>query len=78
MYPAMHPSRSCDLVLRIKEDINNPTEICILLAPVAARGNAGAQLALATMALVMQAVKKPLPAIAAGSAVAAVVRQEGV
>lgn len=48
-----------------------------VLTPMAAQGDAGARLALATTALVMLVVKKPLPAIAAGIVVAAVVRQLG-
>ncbi len=49
-----------------------------VLAPLAAQGDAGARLALATTAVVMLVVKKPLPAIAAGIVVAAVLRQLGV
>ena len=46
-----------------------------VLAPLAAQGDAGARLALATTAVVMLVVKKPLPAIAAGILAAALVRQ---
>jgi uncharacterized membrane protein len=46
-----------------------------VLAPVAAQGDMGARAALATTAVVMLVLKKPLPAIAAGIAVAALLRQ---
>lgn len=46
-----------------------------LLAPLALNGDGGARLALATTALVMLVLKKPLPAIAAGIVAAAVFRQ---
>lgn len=46
-----------------------------VLAPVAAQGDLGARAALATTAVVMLVLKKPLPAIAAGIAVAALLRQ---
>jgi uncharacterized membrane protein len=46
-----------------------------LLAPLALQGDGGARLALATTAVVMLALKKPLPAIAAGILAAAVFRQ---
>ena len=49
-----------------------------VLTPMAAQGDTGARLALAITAVVMLVVKKPLPAIAAGIVVAAVVRQLGV
>ncbi|KIP99697.1 MULTISPECIES: AzlD domain-containing protein [Pseudomonas] len=48
-----------------------------LLAPLALEGDNGARLALASTAVVMLLVKKPLPAIAAGILVAALVRQTG-
>ncbi|TBU77193.1 AzlD family protein [Phytopseudomonas daroniae] len=48
-----------------------------LLAPLALEGDSGARLALLTTAIVMLLVKKPLPAIAAGILVAALVRQLG-
>ncbi|MBN8443268.1 MAG: AzlD domain-containing protein [Thauera sp.] len=46
-----------------------------LLAPLAVQGDGGARLALATTAVVMLVLKKPLPAIAAGILAAAVFRQ---
>lgn len=46
-----------------------------LLAPLAVQGDGGARLALATTAVVMLVLKKPLPAIAAGIVAAAVFRQ---
>ena len=46
-----------------------------LLAPLAVHGDGGARLALATTAVVMLVVKKPLPAIASGIVAAAVLRQ---
>lgn len=46
-----------------------------LLAPQAMQGDGGARMALATTAVVMLTVKKPLPAIAAGIMAAAVFRQ---
>lgn len=46
-----------------------------VLAPLAAQGDLGARAALATTAVVMLVLKKPLPAIAAGIAVAALLRQ---
>lgn len=46
-----------------------------LLAPLAVNGDGAARLALATTALVMLVLKKPLPAIAAGIVAAAVFRQ---
>lgn len=49
-----------------------------VLTPMAAQGDTGARLALAITAVVMLVVKKPLPAIADGIVVAAVVRQLGV
>ena len=45
------------------------------LAPLALEGDAGARAALATTALTMLLLKKPLPAIAAGIVAAALVRQ---
>ncbi|TBU83290.1 branched-chain amino acid transporter [Pseudomonas daroniae] len=48
-----------------------------LLAPLALEGDSGARLALLATAIVMLLVKKPLPAIAAGILVAALVRQLG-
>jgi uncharacterized membrane protein len=46
-----------------------------LLAPLAIAGDNGARLALLTTATVMLLIKKPLPAIAAGIAAAALLRQ---
>lgn len=46
-----------------------------VLAPMAAQGDLGARAALATTALVMLVLKKPLPAIAAGIVAAALFRQ---
>jgi uncharacterized membrane protein len=46
-----------------------------LLAPLALEGDGGARLALATTAVIMLVLKKPLPAIAAGMLVAAIYRQ---
>lgn len=46
-----------------------------ILAPLAFEGDGGARLALATTAAIMLALKKPLPAIAAGIVVAALWRQ---
>lgn len=46
-----------------------------LLAPLALEGDGGARIALATTAVVMLVLKKPLPAIAAGLVAAALVRQ---
>ncbi|OAI86317.1 AzlD family protein [Pseudomonas putida] len=45
-----------------------------VLTPLAVNGDNGARLALASTAVVMLLVKKPLPAIAAGIAAAAVFR----
>jgi len=46
-----------------------------IVAPMAWQGDAGARLALLATAVTMLVLKKPLPAIAAGIAVAALVRQ---
>ncbi|WP_421684513.1 AzlD domain-containing protein [Stutzerimonas urumqiensis] len=46
-----------------------------ILAPMALEGDAGARLALLATAGTMLALRKPLPAIAAGILVAALVRQ---
>lgn len=46
-----------------------------LVAPVALEGDIAARLALLTTAVIMLLVKRPLPAIAAGIVVAALVRQ---
>ena len=45
-----------------------------VLAPLAVTGDNGARAALLTTAVIMLIVKKPLPAIAAGIAAAALVR----
>ena len=45
-----------------------------LLAPLALNGDSGARLALLTTAITMLAVKRPLPAIAAGVLAAALLR----
>lgn len=46
-----------------------------ILTPLAIEGDISARLALLTTALIMLALKKPLPAIAGGILVAALVRQ---
>ncbi|WP_025870864.1 AzlD family protein [Methylobacillus glycogenes] len=46
-----------------------------LLAPIALNGDIAARMALLTTALMMLWLKKPLPAIAAGILVAALIRQ---
>lgn len=46
-----------------------------VLAPLAVKGDNGARLALLATAIIMLTVKKPLPAIAGGVLVAALVRQ---
>lgn len=48
-----------------------------VLAPMAVNGDLGARLALLSTALTMLALKKPLPAIAVGIAVAALARWWG-
>jgi uncharacterized membrane protein len=62
---------------RIKQFIGamSGSVLVALLAPLAMQGDNGARLALATTAAVMLALKKPLPAIAAGMLAAAVFRQ---
>lgn len=45
-----------------------------VLAPMAVNGDNGARVALATTAVIMLLLKKPLPAIAAGVAAAALLR----
>ena len=45
-----------------------------IIVPLAYEGDLGARLALLTTALLMLAIRKPLPAIAAGIAVAALTR----
>ncbi|ANC80610.1 MULTISPECIES: AzlD family protein [Pseudomonas] len=46
-----------------------------VLTPLAVTGDNGARLALLTTAIVMMALRKPLPAIAAGIVIAALFRQ---
>jgi uncharacterized membrane protein len=62
---------------RVKQFIHavSGSVLVALLAPLALEGDIGARLALLTTALIMLLVKKPLPAIAAGILVAALVRQ---
>jgi uncharacterized membrane protein len=62
---------------RVKQFIGamSGSVLVALLAPLAMQGDNGARLALATTAAVMLALKKPLPAIAAGMLAAAVFRQ---
>ncbi|MBL4835532.1 MAG: AzlD domain-containing protein [Pseudomonas sp.] len=62
---------------RVKQFIHavSGSVLVALLAPLALEGDLGARLALLTTALIMLLVKKPLPAIAAGILVAALVRQ---
>ena len=56
----------------------SPLKWVFMLAPLAMEGDGGARLALATTAVVMLVLRKPLPAIAAGIMAAAVFRQLGV
>ena len=62
---------------RVKQFIHavSGSVLVALLAPLALEGDMGARLALLTTALIMLLVKKPLPAIAAGILVAALVRR---
>lgn len=62
---------------RVQQFINamSGSVLVALLAPLALEGDAGARVALATTALTMLLLKKPLPAIAAGIVAAALVRQ---
>jgi uncharacterized membrane protein len=62
---------------RVRRFINamSGSVLVALLAPLALEGDGGARLALATTAVVMLVLKKPLPAIAAGIVAAAVFRQ---
>lgn len=62
---------------RVKQFIHavSGSVLVALLAPLALEGDLGARLALLTTALIMLLVKKPLPAIAAGILVAALVRR---
>lgn len=62
---------------RVKQFISamSGSVLVALLAPMAINGDNGARLALLTTAVIMLAVKKPLPAIAAGVLAAAIFRQ---
>lgn len=62
---------------RVKQFIHamSGSVLVALLAPLALEGDMAARLALLATALMMLLVKKPLPAIAAGILVAALVRQ---
>lgn len=62
---------------RVKQFIHavSGSVLVALLAPLALEGDAAARLALLTTAVIMLLVKKPLPAIAAGILVAALVRR---
>lgn len=62
---------------RVKQFIHavSGSVLVALLAPLALEGDMAARLALLTTTLMMLLVKKPLPAIAAGILVAALVRQ---
>ncbi|MGY4877943.1 AzlD family protein [Vreelandella aquamarina] len=61
---------------RVKQFIHamSGSVLVAILAPMAMNGDNGARLALLTTAVTMLAVKKPLPAIAAGIFVAALFR----
>ncbi|MEH6669969.1 AzlD family protein [Halopseudomonas sp.] len=62
---------------RVKQFIHavSGSVLVALLAPLALEGDTAARLALLTTAVIMLMVKKPLPAIAAGILVAALVRR---
>lgn len=62
---------------RVKQFIHavSGSVLVALLAPLALEGDTAARLALLTTAVIMLLVKKPLPAIAAGILVAALVRR---
>lgn len=62
---------------RIKQFIGamSGSVLVALLAPLALEGDGGARLALATTAVLMLVLRKPLPAIAAGMLAAAIYRQ---
>ncbi|SDU33292.1 AzlD family protein [Halopseudomonas salegens] len=62
---------------RVKQFIQamSGSVLIALLAPLAVTGDHGARLALLATAIVMLALKRPLPAIAAGILVAALFRQ---
>ena len=61
---------------RVQQFINamSGSVLVAVLAPLALNGDSGARAALATTAMVMLLIRKPLPAIAAGIVVAALVR----
>lgn len=61
---------------RVKQFIGgmSGSVLVAILAPMAMQGDGGARLALATTAIIMLLVKKPLPAIAAGILTAALFR----
>ncbi len=61
---------------RVKQFIGamSGSVLVALVAPLALNGDTGARLALATTAIVMLTVKKPLPSIATGILAAAVYR----
>lgn len=61
---------------RVKQFIGgmSGSVLVAILAPMAMQGDGGARLALATTAIIMLLVKKPLPAIAAGILAAALFR----
>lgn len=62
---------------RVKQFIHavSGSVLVALLAPLALEGDPAARLALLTTGIIMLLVKKPLPAIAAGILVAALVRR---
>lgn len=62
---------------RVKQFIHavSGSVLVALLAPLALEGDTAARLALLSTAVIMLLVKKPLPAIAAGILVAALVRR---
>lgn len=62
---------------RVKQFIHavSGSVLVALLAPLALEGDTAARLALLTTAVIMLLVKKPLPAIAGGILVAALVRR---
>lgn len=61
---------------RVKQFIGgmSGSVLVAILAPMAMQGDGGARVALATTAIIMLLVKKPLPAIAAGILAAALFR----
>jgi uncharacterized membrane protein len=62
---------------RVKQFIQamSGSVLVAIIVPMAVNGDTGARLALLTTAVTMLLLKKPLPAITAGIAVAALVRQ---